>query len=116
MDKRILEDCIKKLYDKVLDDGSRYFYFHKIMQGYDFRRRSDGCIKGKVGLWTLFKDQPEILEQLITNTHPEYTKIDKQDYKDGEYCGVLESENKWKAYKLCPEKQVRKKREEQKNN
>jgi len=77
--------------------------YHKALLGYNIRRKIDGCIVGKAGLFNKFIDNEEVLKAVVNGTHPDYTKENKEWFKDGEYYGPIESENKWKSYKNCPE-------------
>ena len=104
------EKYIIQLQDDSLDKQTKFFCFHFLLLGYEFRRRSDGCIRGKVGLWCKYSEplNTEVLVQLVTDTHPEYERVNKPNYEDGEYKGLLAGENPARVYRLCPEKKVHK--------
>ena len=88
-----------------------YCDFYVKLIGWEFRRKLDGCIVGKCGLWNKYIDDEVSLQQLMDGTHPDYDRNEKDNFKEGQYVGELEASSAVRRYRLCPEKKVRKKRE-----
>ena len=82
-----------------------FFIFWKTNLGFEFRRRSDDCITGKVGLYNRYIDKPGELEKLCNGTHDVYKRIEKSNYKDGKYIGIREGAYPSRQYRNCPDQQ-----------
>jgi hypothetical protein len=100
--KEAYDEYILDLSNKEVDDQKKWIAFLSINIGYEFRD-SKGCIRGKCELFNLMKENPESLLHLCGNTHSEYERVDKANYKDGDYIGLLEGATRAKRYILIPE-------------
>lgn len=80
-----------------------YLVFWKKLLGYEIRRKSDGCIVGKVGIFNKFQNDIESLEKLCDGTHKLYEKKEKEFYKDGIYVGPIEGAYPSRQFAKCPE-------------
>jgi hypothetical protein len=86
--------------------------FFKNLQGFDVRRRTDGCVQGKCGLWNKYTElqDEESLIQIIKGEHELYSLEQKKWWNDKGYFGPLEGEIKSRMFKNCPEENKKKKR------
>ena len=90
--------------------------FYESLIGYQITK--DDVSIGKAGIFNKFTpnfpdltgQDEEQLQQILDNTHSEYTKSNKENFIDGKYVGLLEGASAVRQYKLCPEKKLRKKR------
>jgi hypothetical protein len=57
--------------------------FHGDNRGFNFKNVNNGYVYTKLDMWEKFQHSDRDLQMLTSNCHPQYTRIDKPDWKDG---------------------------------